>query len=93
MTECRVKLAIRKKFFTTRVVRHRHRFSREVVAVLSMVGQDLEHLGIVEVAPAHGKGLDLGDPFNTTQLNSTCSRILWFYDNSTVVWCTSAYYF
>lgn len=61
--EGRVRLHVRKKFLTVKAVRSGHRLPRETVAVPSLVVSKarLEHPGIVEGAPAHGRGLELDE--------------------------------
>jgi len=64
LKEGRFTLDIRKKFFTMRVLWHWHRLPREAVAAPSLAGfkarldGGFEQPGLVEGAPAHGRGLE-----------------------------------
>jgi len=66
LEEGRVRLSIRKKFFTVSVVRHWNRLPRDCECPLpgSFQGQDgwgSEQPGLVGGVPAYGRGLELGD--------------------------------
>ena len=78
LKEGRLRLDVRGKLFTQRVVRCWDRLPRQVVDALSLEVQ----VGWGPGQPNHGRGLDSDDPWGPFKPNPFYDMVLWFHDTS-----------